>query len=235
MMIKNKECILVLAALLSLPGCIDRKKKAKEPKKMAKKVDIFSSVNIPLADDNEDDVDNVRVLSFFDEEIQEFSTTDDDFNISVAVETGQQDAASLSADQDFTWVEAADMDNEFKVVYFGFGDYDVRSDQEGAVELDIAQVNQLLAQSEETQAEPTIVIEGHACHSAGSPAYNLALSERRAKKIADRFVASGISQDNIKVVGRGQEVPALIDEQAVTGSSEEQWANRRVEVRVIYT
>jgi len=225
----------MLVVLLSLPGCIDRKKKAKESKKMAKKVDIFSSVNIPLADDNEDDIDDARVLSFFDEEIQEFSTTDDDFNISVAVETGQQDDVPLSADQDFTWVEAADMDNEFKVVYFRFGDYDVRSDQEGAVELDIAQVNQLLAQSEDTQAEPTIVIEGHACHSAGSPAYNLALSERRAKKIADRFIASGIPQDSIKVVARGQEVPALIDEQAITGSSEEQWANRRVEVRVIYT
>ena len=234
-MMKNKECILVFAVLLSLPGCMGYKKKVKEPKKMTKKVDIFSSVNIPLADDNQDNVDDARVLSFFDEEIQEFSTTDDDFNIAVAVETGQQDGISLAAEQDFAWVEAADTENEFKVVYFGFGDYDVRSDQEGVIGLDIAQVNQLLAESEGTQAEPTIVIEGHACHSAGSPAYNLALSERRAKNIADRFVASGIPQSSIKVVGRGQEVPAFVNEQTVTGSREEQWANRRVEVRVIYT
>ncbi len=233
----KKGCLLTVVFLLSLPGCIDRKKKAEKPKKTMKKVDVFSSVNIPLAEDNQlqDDEDN-PVLSFFDEEIEEFSTIDNDLNIAVAVETGQQDNNDIgNPSEEFSWVEAAQEEDELKIVYFDFDGYDVRSDQEGVVEHDVAQVGQILAQSDDIEAKPTVIIEGHACHSAGSPAYNLALSERRAKKVADRLVASGISPKNIKVVARGQEVPVLAEGQAVTGSREEQWANRRVEVRVIYS
>ena len=56
--------------------------------------------------------------------------------------------------------------------------------------------------------EPTIVIEGHSCHSAGSKTYNMVLSERRAKAVSDRLVAAGIPADKIKIVSRGQECPA---------------------------
>lgn len=228
----KKGCIFTIALLLSMPGCKDRKKKAEKPKKMAKKIDLFSSVSIPLTNESTENDEN-RVLSFFDEDIEEFSTAYDDLNISVAVETGQ------SGDQDSTeelsWVEAVGQEDEFKVVYFNFDDEDVRSDQEGTVEYDIQQIKHLLAESEDTEAEATIVVEGHSCNSAGSPSYNLVLSERRAKKVADRLVATGISQSKIKVVGRGEEVPAVINNKTIRGSREDQWPNRRVEVRLIYT
>ena len=79
-----------------------------------------------------------------------------------------------------------------------------------------------------------MVIEGHSCHSAGSAVYNLALSEKRAKALADRLVAGGVPSQNIKVVGRGQEVPAVVEGKAVTGDRKEQAPNRRDEVRVIH-
>ena len=79
-----------------------------------------------------------------------------------------------------------------------------------------------------------MVIEGHACQE-GTPAYNVALSEKRAKIVADHFVAAGVPSSSIKVVGRGQECPAVINGKTVNGSREDRAPNRRVEVRVIYT
>jgi len=64
----------------------------------------------------------------------------------------------------------------------------------------------------------TVIIEGHACHSAGSAIYNLALSENAAKVLADRLVDAGISRGQIKIVGRGNQFPAIKDGKPVTGT-----------------
>ena len=61
------------------------------------------------------------------------------------------------------------------------------------------------------------------------------MSERRAKAVADLFVAAGVDRSVIKVVGRGQECPMIINGKVVNGNREEREPNRRVEVRVIYT
>ncbi len=242
----KKGIILTLVMLISLPGCgRKRSKKKSEPKKsaMAEKVDIFSSVNIPLAHDvsNEEatDValDDTDVRSFFDEQIGEFESEEDlsiVMNDDDAVEPEEDRQDSL---EKFSWIEAAakEGDEEFKVVYFDWDSDEVGVEQKENVSYDVQQTQEELKVSQKTGIEPTVVIEGHACHSAGSPAYNLALSEKRAKKVADRFVTAGIDRDNIKIVGRGQEVPAVIKGEKVTGSREKQWLNRRVEVRVIYS
>ena len=73
-----------------------------------------------------------------------------------------------------------------------------------------------------------IVIEGHACHSAGSRAYNMALSERRARFAASRFSEAGISSTDIKIAPRGQEMPIVKG-----GGRQEQAPNRRVEIFAI--
>ena len=78
-------------------------------------------------------------------------------------------------------------------------------------------------------------IDGHACHSAGTPAYNLVISERRARTVRNQLIARGISAEDVKIVGHGDEVPAVVDGKKVTGGREEQWQNRRSEIHVIYT
>ena len=74
----------------------------------------------------------------------------------------------------------------------------------------------------------TIVIEGHACHSAGSAIYNLALSEKRARHVAQKFAEAGIDSCNIKIAPRGQEMPIVKE-----GNRKQQAPNRRVEIFAI--
>jgi len=240
----KKGIILTLVMLISLPGCGCRKKSKKKNESqksaMAEKIDVFSSVNIPLADDglNEEVTDvalDDDVRSFFDVEMSEFESKED---LSIAVHDAVEQVEDAQGPlEKFSWVEAAakEADEEFKAVYFGWDSDEVSVGQKENVAYDVQQTQEELKISQKTGIGPTIVIEGHACHSAGSPAYNLALSEKRAKKVADRFVDAGIDRDNIKIVGRGQDVPAVIEGEKVTGSREEQWLNRRVEVRVIYS
>jgi outer membrane protein OmpA-like peptidoglycan-associated protein len=43
----------------------------------------------------------------------------------------------------------------------------------------------------------------------------------------------GVPAANMKIVGRGNEVSAVINGKAVTGSREEQWQNRRDELHIV--
>ncbi len=62
----------------------------------------------------------------------------------------------------------------------------------------------------------------------GTPDYNLALAERRAKAVEQVMVVFGVNPDRIEVISYGEEKPA------VEGHNEAAWAkNRRVEI-VIY-
>ena len=218
LLIAKNSGLFLLVLLAGLPGC-GGSKTASQPK--AKKSTVMTEINIPVAGES--------IKSFFDEDIEEFKLIDD------TTKTAQSNAgAAIDANNDdFSWV--ADLDgesNSFKTVYFDFNHYGVRPDQKPAVEFDIEVAKKMLAAGE----KPTIVIEGNACHSAGSRTYNLALSEKRAKLLADKFVNAGIPRENIKIVPRGSEVPAHDKNgQPVTGSREQQWPNRRDEVHVIYS
>ena len=214
----KQGCFFLLVLLISAPGCWGGKKQRVETKPKDS-TEVFSEINIPVAGDS--------VKSFFDEDIEEFAVID---NPEAAVETVAQDQ-KIEVSDDFSWVEEANAD-EFKTVYFGFDRYEVGRDQENAIERDIELVKNLIAQGE----IPTVVIEGHSCHSAGSKTYNLALSEKRAKVLADRLVAAGVARENIKVVARGSEVPVRDKAgSVVTGDKDQQWQNRRDEIHVIYS
>ena len=67
-------------------------------------------------------------------------------------------------------------------------------------------------------------VTGHA-DRAGSEAYNLALSLRRANAVRDALVARGILSQNISVAGRGEAEPAV-----PTPDGVREPANRRVEI-----
>ncbi|WP_251357908.1 peptidoglycan-associated lipoprotein Pal [Kangiella sp. TOML190] len=70
----------------------------------------------------------------------------------------------------------------------------------------------------------SVILEGHA-DERGTPEYNLALGERRAKAVAQLLRTFGVSGSQIEVVSFGEESPA------VAGHEESTWAkNRRVEL-----
>lgn len=108
----------------------------------------------------------------------------------------------------------------FKAIYFDFDRYEIKKAQEPALEQDLKAVKKA------TEKEgKVVVVEGHACRFAGSAAYNMILSEKRAQRVAKYFINHGISSAKLKVVGRGFEMPIV-----TTGCLEEQAANRRVEL-----
>ncbi len=70
----------------------------------------------------------------------------------------------------------------------------------------------------------SVTLEGHA-DERGTPEYNLALGERRAKAVAQLLKTFGVSDSQIEVVSFGEESPAM------SGHDESSWAkNRRVEL-----
>lgn len=244
----KKNFALLVGLLLVVPGCSWKKWGKNKDEKINE--ETFNQVDFPLTEEEEFEVADDTVRSFFDQEdeefreIDEFVALDDESDeimeeqdgVAVAVDAGAQDEVLELDAQEFAWVQEDEAANEkFATVYFDFDRYGVRADQEEIVAQDVDRAVKVLTEKEEAGQAPKIVVEGHACHSAGSAVYNLAISERRAKSVADRLVASGIARENIKVVGRGAEMPAVIEGEQVTGGRAEQWANRRVELHTVYS
>jgi outer membrane protein OmpA-like peptidoglycan-associated protein len=235
-----KGYILSLVLLLSLPGCFGRKDSDQQSRRnMQENIDVFSKVRTSMDTEDDIELDDEDLDDEYAESKPNFFTFEDEEEALVPAQEGDEysedefpELEELDESDEYSWVDMA-ADDEFKNVYYQFNHYGISPQQQKAVDHNIEQVKQLLADLN-TQAKPVIVLEGHACQE-GAPAYNVALSEKRAKSVADLFVAAGVDKNIIKVVGRGQEVPAIINGKVVNGSREDRAPNRRVEVRVIYT
>lgn len=71
-----------------------------------------------------------------------------------------------------------------------------------------------------------LTLVGHT-DARGTPAYNLALGERRAKAVQEVFMLYGVNMSRIEVISMGEEMPA------VDLQTEAAWAkNRRVEINI---
>ncbi len=227
----NKSFLWVLAIVLALPGCFGKKDK-KETRKGKKKTAMHVEVDIPVVDE--------EIKNYFDDDVDEFALLEDneedfdaetiaDLDLDIDLDALEQ-ASADELDDDFFWVEDVDEpEDSFKNLYFAFDKSDLKEDQEEYVAQNIEYAKELIERGE----SPTITIEGHSCSSAGSRSYNLAISNNRADVVASRFVADGIPRESIKIVGRGQDVPALdLDGNPIAGDSTQQWPNRRVEIKV---
>lgn len=136
------------------------------------------------------------------------------------------------ADEDnaqYAWIEGGKSSNGFKKVYFDFDKYNIKATEKESVAQDVARMKEMLAQNKNV----TFVINGNADHAAGSSYYNRILSEKRAKVLKDQAVAAGIPSSKIKIVGRGFDVPEVVNGKPVTGDKDQQWLNRRDEIQVI--
>jgi outer membrane protein OmpA-like peptidoglycan-associated protein len=229
-MVAKKGCLLLgIAALLSISGC--RHKKSCKPSRSvhaAYKHDSFKNVDIPLSNE-EIALSDEDVASLFDEETGEFVVYNKrDAHEDLDVLRLTEDEINETQKDDYVWVDA-DKKNEFDTIYFDFDRENIRPDQKDIVASDVIAARALLEDARANNENPTFIIEGHACKSAGSEVYNLGKSQGRAKAVANFFIAEGVPQENVKIVGRGQDMPV------VDGNREEQWPNRRVEVKVIYS
>jgi outer membrane protein OmpA-like peptidoglycan-associated protein len=70
----------------------------------------------------------------------------------------------------------------------------------------------------------SVLVEGHT-DNIGTDLDNLLLSQKRASKVKDYLVASGISPDRINAIGRGEAMPI-----ASNGTASGRKANRRIEI-----
>jgi peptidoglycan-associated lipoprotein len=85
-----------------------------------------------------------------------------------------------------------------QVVYFDFDRASVSSQYYSLLDQHAAFLNKNPAQS--------IVIEGH-CDNRGTPEYNIALGERRAKSVETYLQNAGVSMSQMSVVSYGEEKP----------------------------
>jgi len=103
-----------------------------------------------------------------------------------------------------------------RVIYFMYDSYEVLPEYQQVVS---AHANYLAS-----HPERNVILEGHA-DERGSPEYNIALGEQRAKAVSKMLQLQGASGGQMQVVSFGEEKPA------VSGHDETSWEqNRRVEI-----
>jgi peptidoglycan-associated lipoprotein len=99
-----------------------------------------------------------------------------------------------------------------KDIYFDYDKSDVRSDQQSAVQGDIAFLRQ--------HSNISFTVEGH-CDERGSTEYNLALGDSRASAVRNALVQGGVAGDHVKTISYGKERPFC------TESNEQCWQQNR--------
>jgi peptidoglycan-associated lipoprotein len=100
-----------------------------------------------------------------------------------------------------------------KDVFFAYDKYDIRPDDQQAVNADAS----FLAQ----HPKITVLIQGH-CDERGSDEYNMGLGENRANQVKESLVNHGVSADRIKIISYGKEKPFC-----TTSETEDCWQQNR--------
>jgi outer membrane protein OmpA-like peptidoglycan-associated protein len=206
----KKASLLLLLLLAGLPSC-GRKKAtcAKKTPMTQQEMDDFKNMNLALADGNLE-VDE-SMLNYLNDMNELVSFADEgDFNL----EQAQVDMVAGTTTGE----------HALSPVYFGYDKDKADAAERAKIKNTVSKAKDMLAQA---GPKAKLVVEGHAC-LYGTDAYDMALSERRAKGVSDQLVSAGVSRESIKIVGRGKEIPIVKE-----GSREEQWPNRRVEFHIV--
>lgn len=199
----NKQFLILLAAIALIPGCGFFRSKKGERRPLNQH-EIMTDVDIPVAQDG--------IKDFFDQDLDKMALAEGD-------------------DAQYAWIEGKSS-NGFKKVYFDFDKYNIKTSEKESVAQDIARMKTLLADAENSGQDIEFVVNGNT-DSIGHKPYNDLLSEKRAKTFKDQAVAAGIPANKIKIVGRGYNVPEIINGKPVTGDKDQQWLNRRDEIQVV--
>ena len=207
---KIYNVLLISFLLVGLSGCGKKKGGIVGPQENKQDATI-TRVSLPTSETDTD--------VFFDESVNEFD---------LAQQTSFEG-------NEYAWITDAEQEQGFKPIYFDFDGHTLRADQQERLAWNVERIKKEYAHSKRCKQKPVVIVEGHACHSAGSSVYNVAKSEKRAKAVYDRLVAAGVPSNSIKIVGRGKEVPEVIQGKIVLGDRKQQWPNRRDEIKVVYS
>jgi len=140
------------------------------------------------------------------------------------VDTSAQDAAAQAEADALARQRAAEEAErqriaallENSIIYFDFDDDSIRSEYVELLEAHAKYIQ---------NSGKSIILEGHA-DERGTPEYNLALGERRAKSVAQLMRTYGVADSKIEVISFGEEAPAN------PAHNEAAWQeNRRVEIK----
>lgn len=115
----------------------------------------------------------------------------------------------------FTTEEAPDL----KTIYFGFDSFALTADARAIIEENLQWIRD--------NPDHRIAIGGH-CDERGTSDYNVALSERRAKVVAEYLQQAGIELRRLKLIGYGSEMPI-----SFRRDEEGHRLNRRVEFKLV--
>ncbi len=160
----------------------------------------------------------------YDEELGAFVVKEDENKFSAAAASQAQQEEQLTglgSDATVGDIHSDSAQYGLKTIFFEFDRYkldDLRADQRPVLEHDLKVAKSL------SDKGYKLVLEGHACNSAGSTDYNMALSADRAQAVKQYFRDHGIIGE-IETVGRG--CAHLI---VPSGNAEQQAPNRRVEI-----
>ena len=94
---------------------------------------------------------------------------------------------------------------EIQTIYFAFDNSTIASEYEKVLAAHAAYLSQ--------NPSVKVTVEGHA-DERGTPEYNIALGERRAKAVAKYLQALGVQADQISIVSYGEEKPLLLGQTA---------------------
>lgn len=198
----HKKLFLLSLLLLLVPACRKRPRYAVAP--------VLPSESI------------APEKAIYDEELGAFVVKDDENKFSAAAASqAQQEELLTGTEPAMGDIHSDSAQYGLKTVFFEFDRYkvdDLRGDQKPVLEQDVKVAKSLCDKGYR------LVVEGHACSSAGSTDYNMALSADRANAVKQYFREQGINGD-IETVGRGN--AHLI---VPSGNAEQQAPNRRVEI-----
>ncbi len=141
------------------------------------------------------------------------SQVDDNSNV---VETVEQVVTPPAKTPEQLAMEANTSIRQARTVYFALDDDTVTAEGRELLEAHAWYLTK--------NSNTMITVDGH-CDERGTPAYNLALGERRAKAIAQVLMLNGVSSSQIKTISHGEEMPVAM------GHDENSWSkNRRGEL-----
>lgn len=106
-------------------------------------------------------------------------------------------------------------------IYFDFDKFNIRADQQPALNGNAAVFNESDASS------LRVLIEGN-CDEWGSDEYNYALGVKRAKTAKDALVAQGVSESRIDIASNGESKPVCTERSKACDAQ-----NRRDEFRIM--
>lgn len=144
-------------------------------------------------------------------------SSNDSSNEQAAVDTNAEIAQQKAAEEEAVRVQAAKRAADIKeeqerqeqaklrsehIIYFGFDVSNVTGEFSSILEAHAKFLN--------ANSDTKVLIEGHA-DERGTPEYNIALGERRAKAVATYLENMGVSADQLSVVSYGEEKPMVKD------------------------